>query len=300
MGQVRTVAAGDLIVAYEEHGPPDAEAVVLLHGFPYSPRAFDAVAVRLSAEGCRVLVPYLRGHGPTRFASGSILRSGQQAALASDLLAFMDALDLQRPLLMGFDWGGRAACIVAALWPERVRGLISVGGYNIHDIARLSGPLPPEMEHRLWYQTYLNTERGARAFPTVKAGLCELLWRLWSPNWTFTGETFADSAAAFDNPDFDAVVIHSYRHRCGTAAGDPHYDAIEQALAAQPTISVPTIALWGEADGVMPMGLAEREAAKFTGPFERRMLPGVGHNPAQEAPDETCEAILFMLKGGRA
>jgi len=284
-----------LDVAYEEHGPADGAPVVLLHGFPYSPRAFDGVAPRLAAKGCRIIVPYLRGYGPTRFLSAETMRSGQQAAIGSDLIDLLDALALPTATLMGFDWGARAAAIVSALYPERVSGLVSVGGYHIQDIARLSGVLPPEFEHRLWYQTYFNTERGREGLAEGRAAYCEYLWRLWSPTWAFAPEIYAATAAAFDNPDFVDVVIHSYRHRCGAAPGDPALDEIEAKLAAKPPISVPTIALWGADDGVAPPSAKDADVARFTGPYERRLLPGVGHAVPYEAPDAVVAAICALL-----
>ena len=284
-----------LNVAYEEHGPADGAPVVLLHGFPYSPRAFDAVAPLLADKGCRVIVPYLRGYGPTRFVSAQTMRSGQQAAIGVDLVDLLDALAIPKAMLMGFDWGARAAAIVSALHPERIRGLVSCGGYQIQDIARLSGVLPPEFEHRLWYQTYFNTERGRAGLTEGRAAYCEYLWRLWSPTWAFTPETYAATAAAFDNPDFVDVVIHSYRHRCGATPGDPALDEIEARLAAMPPIGVPTIALWGADDGVMPPPAKDADAQRFTGPYERRILPGVGHAVPHETPEAVVAAISAFL-----
>src|SRR5882672_10658831 len=229
-----------LEMAYEEHGPEDGAPVILLHGFPYDVRAFDEVAPALAAEGYRVLVPYLRGHGPTRFLSAATPRSGEQAALGHDLLQFMDALGIARAALAGYDWGGRAACVVAALRPERVRCLVSVGGYNIQDIAGSLAPLPPLQEYRFWYQYYFHSERGRAGLQANRRPLCRLLWQLWSPNWRFDDATFERSAASFDNPDFVEVVIQSYRHRFGYAAGDPAFEPTERLLAAQPKIAVPT------------------------------------------------------------
>ncbi|HUZ64916.1 MAG TPA: alpha/beta hydrolase, partial [Acetobacteraceae bacterium] len=215
-----------LDIGYEETGPGDGRPVLLMHGFPYDPRAFDGVVPGLVAAGCRVIVPYLRGYGPTRFLSEGTMRSGQQAALGADLLALLDALGIPRAVLAGYDWGGRAACIVAALWPERVSGLVSIGGYNIQDIAGSAVPLAPEQEYRFWYQYYFHSERGRAALQADRRGVCRLLWRLWSPAWNFDETTFARSAASFDNPDFVDVVVHSYRHRFGYAAGDPAYDGL--------------------------------------------------------------------------
>ncbi len=289
---LRQIEAGVLRVAYRESGPPDGWPVVLLHGFPYDAHAFDAVAPRLAARGARVIVPWLRGYGPTRFLSLDTPRSGQQAALGADLLALLDALEIPRAVLAGYDWGGRAACIVAALWPERVRGLVTGNGYNIQDIARAGEPAAPEAEHRLWYQYYLHGARGAAGLAADRAAFCRLLWRLWSPEWRFDDATFAQSAASFENPDFVAVVVQSYRHRFGLAAGDPALEEIEHRLAARPPIGVPTISLDGEADGVIrPDAGAARH---FTGAFERRLLPHIGHNLPQEAPAAFAEAVLAV------
>ncbi|MGC5702159.1 alpha/beta hydrolase [Pseudomonas sp. NFXW11] len=284
-----------LHIAYEEHGPQGGEPVILLHGFPYDTRAYDEIAPPLAKRGYRVLVPYLRGYGPTRFAHPRIMRSGQQAALAQDLLDFMDALQLPRATLAGYDWGGRAACIVAALWPQRVKALMSADGYNIQDIARAGEPRAPETEYRLWYQYYFNTPRGVDGLTANRRELCELLWRLWSPTWQRGPELYGLSAPSFDNPDFVEVVIHSYRHRFGYAPGDPDLESIERALVAQPPIQVPTIALCGADDGVGPATEPDPDVGLFSGPYQRRILPGVGHNLPQEAPQATLDALLELL-----
>ncbi|HJQ57975.1 MAG TPA: alpha/beta hydrolase [Vineibacter sp.] len=284
-----------LDVAYEAHGPPGGAAVILLHGFPYDPRAYDAIAPALAANGRRVLVPYLRGYGPTRFLSAGTPRSGQQAALGNDLLQFMDALGIGRAILAGYDWGGRAACIVAALWPARAAGLLSCGGYNIQDIAGSAAPAPAEQEHRFWYQYYFHTERGRTGLTKNRRDFCRLLWRLWSPEWRFDEATFERSAASFDNPDFVDVVIQSYRHRNGYAPGDPALDDIEAQLARRPTITTPTIVLHGGHDGVGPAEQSERHHRYFTGPYQRRVLPGIGHNVPQEAPAAFVAALRDLL-----
>ena len=289
------IATPTLDVAYEEHGPPDGSPIVLLHGFPYDPRCFDAVAPPLAARGFRVVVPYLRGYGATRFRSAETMRSGQQGAFAADLRDLLDALKIERAALMGFDWGGRAACIVAALWPERVRCLVTGDGYNIFDHAAYLRPADPETEYRNWYQYYFHTQRGRDGLTANRKALSRLLWRLWSPNWAFDDATHAATAASFDNPDFVDVVIHSYRHRYGYVAGDPACDAIEQALAAQPSIGVPTISLCGAADGVGPPPAIDEDAAQFSGFYERRILPGVGHNIPQEAPAAVVAALLELV-----
>lgn len=284
-----------LDVAYEAHGPVDGEPVILLHGFPYDPRGYDDIAPALAERGCRVLVPYLRGYGPTRFINAQVMRSGQQAALAKDLLDFMDALNIPQATLAGYDWGGRAACIVAALWPERVRGLVSGDGYNIQDIAKSLEPRPPETEHRLWYQFYFHTQRGVDGLTANRRAFCQLLWSLWSPSWAAGPSLYGQSAPSFDNPDFVDVVIHSYRHRFMYAPGDPALASIEQALALQPTITVPTISLCGADDGVGPPPLEDDDAQHFSGVYRRQVLPGVGHNIPQEAPQATLAALLELL-----
>ena len=292
---MKQIVAGVLEVAYLETGPSDGAPVILLHGFPYDVHAYDAVAERLAAAGRRCIVPYLRGYGPTRFLAADTPRSGQQAALGADLLALMDALEIPSAVLAGYDWGGRAACIVAALWPDRVRGLVSSGsGYNIQDIADARNPLAPEQEYRFWYQYYFHSERGRAGLAANRRALCRLLWRLWSPSWAFDEATFERSAAAFDNPDFVDVVIHSYRHRFGGISGDPALDAIERRLAAQPDIAVPSIVLQGADDGVDPPEAVDNDAPHFEGPYERRTIPGAGHNLPQEVPMEYADAVLAL------
>ena len=287
MPAVKHVQTSTLEIAYEESGA--GTPVILLHGFPYAPRAFDGMLPLLS--GCRAIVPYLRGYGPTRFLSPDTMRSGEQAALGNDLKEMMDALAIERAVLCGYDWGGRAACIVAALWPGRVIGLVTGGGYNMHDVAGSAKPASAEQEHRYWYQYYFHTERGRAGLTENRRGIARLLWTLWSPNWRFDDATFEASAAAFDNPDFVEVVIHSYRVRYGYVAGDPALAAIEEKLAAKPPIAVPTIVLQGEAPGTVPPEASLAHAKHFTGPYQRRTLPRVGHNVPQEAPRETADAV---------
>jgi pimeloyl-ACP methyl ester carboxylesterase len=284
-----------LDVAYEAHGPADGTPVILLHGFPYDPRGYDRIAPVLAARGCRVLVPYLRGYGPTRFINAQVMRSGQQAALARDLLDFMDALAIPQATLAGYDWGGRAACIVAALWPERVRGLVTGDGYNIQDIANSTQPRAPATEHRLWYQFYFHTQRGEDGLTANRRELCGLLWSLWSPSWAEGPSLYGQTAPSFDNPDFVEVVIHSYRHRFMYAAGDPALQAIEDALALQPAISVPSISLCGADDGVGAPPDVDDDVEHFSGFYRREVLPGVGHNIPQEAPQVTTAAIIELL-----
>jgi pimeloyl-ACP methyl ester carboxylesterase len=288
---IKHVRTPTLDIAYEETG--EGAPVILLHGFPYAPRAFDAMLPLL--PGCRVIVPYLRGYGPTRFLSKDTMRSGEQAALGNDLKEMMDALRIESAVLCGYDWGGRAACIVAALWPERVRGLVTCGGYNMHDVAGSAKPASAEQEHRYWYQYYFHTERGRAGLTENRRGIARLLWRLWSPNWTFDDATFEASATAFDNPDFVEVVIHSYRVRYGYLAGDPALAAIERKLAAKPPIAVPAITLQGEAAGTVPPDASLAHARHFTGPYRRRTIPLAGHNVPQEAPRETAAAVLELV-----
>ncbi|NUP50559.1 MAG: alpha/beta hydrolase [Catenulispora sp.] len=288
-----------LAVTYERYGDPRGIPVVLLHGFPYDIRAYDEVAAALAATGgFDVYVPFLRGFGATHFASGSDPRSGQQGALGQDLLDFIDVLGLDRPVVAGYDWGGRAACIVAALWPERVRGLVSVGGYNIQDIARAAvEPTKPEWEATYWYQYYFHSERGRRGLEQNREELCELLWRTWSPEWTGASEAFKASAMSLHNPAFVDVVVHSYRHRYGLAEGDPRYQGIEDRLAAAPPIGVPTVVLDSGADGVGGPTFAESgDRESFTGWLEVRHLPGIGHNVPQEAPEAFAEAVRAVAR----
>jgi pimeloyl-ACP methyl ester carboxylesterase len=285
---LRHVDAGALRVAYYEHGDPAGRAVVLLHGFPYDIHAYDEVVPPLTAQGLRVIVPYLRGYGPTRFLSPDAPRSGEQAALGADLLALLDALKIDKAIVAGYDWGGRAACIVSALWPQRVHGLVSVNGYNIQDIARSAVPAAPEKELKLWYQFYFHSERGRAGLAANRRELCKLLWQLWSPTWRFTDATYEQSAAAFDNPDFVDVVIHSYRHRYGLVAGDPAVQAIERQLAKLPAITVPTVTLFGADDGVVGCDIAP---GRFTGRHAHHEIPGAGHNLPQEAPAAFAAAV---------
>jgi pimeloyl-ACP methyl ester carboxylesterase len=289
-GIERSIAAGALHVGYLESGDPTGRPVVLLHGFPYDVHAYDEVAPLLAARGLRVIVPYLRGYGPTRFLSDQTPRSGQQAALGADLLALLDALKIPRAIVAGYDWGGRAACIVSALWPERVRGLVSVNGYNLQDIANSGRPVAPDKEYRFWYQYYLHGERGRAGLAANRREFARLLWRLWSPRWAFDDATFERTAPAFDNPDFVDVVVHSYRHRFALVAGDPALEDIERRLAARPAIGVPAIVLDGDADGVSPGGMPS--PGQFTGRFDyRRLEGGIGHDLPQEAPQAFAQAV---------
>jgi pimeloyl-ACP methyl ester carboxylesterase len=292
---MKRVNAGVLNVAYEDSGAADGRPVVLLHGFPYDVHAYDEVTPLLASAGCRVITPHLRGYGPTRFLSGDTPRSGQQAVLAHDLLALMNALAIERAVLAGYDWGGRAACIVAALWPERVRGLVSGNGYNIQDIAGSSKPAAPETELRYWYQYYFHGERGRAGLEQNRRALCKLLWKLWSPNWDFDDATYERTAASFDNPDFVPVVIHSYRHRYALVPGDPAVEETERRLATRPPISVPAVALEGSGDGVIPSGGPDRHRPFFRAKYGHKVIPRVGHNLPQEAPQEFAAAVLSVV-----
>jgi len=294
---LQRISAGALEVAFHAEGPADGAPVFLMHGFPYDIHAYAEVAPRLADRGCRVFVPCLRGFGATRFLHADTPRSGEQAALGHDLKQLMDALRVPRAVLAGYDWGGRAACVVAALWPGRCAGLLSVNSYNIQHIASAMTPDAPRNEHRLWYQYYFHSERGRRGLEQDRRGLCRLLWQLWSPTWRFDDATFERSAAAFDNPDFVDVVIHSYRHRFGLVPGDPALAELEAALARQPPISVPALTFDGADDGVRPPAAPAQQARHFTGGRSHRVLPGVGHNVPQEAPALFADAVLSLVQG---
>jgi pimeloyl-ACP methyl ester carboxylesterase len=289
-----------LDVAYETSGPADGLPVLLLHGFPYDVRSFDRVVALVNAAGFRTIVPWLRGYGGTQFLSADTLRSGEQAALGQDLLELLDALRIRKAVLAGYDWGGRAACVVSALSPQRVAGLVSCTGYNIQDIANSPRPADPAQEARLWYQYYFHTERGRNGLIEKRREISRLLWKMWSPAWAFDDATFDRTAGAFDNRDFVDVVIHSYRHRTGNVAGDPRYAAVEARLAAQPDIDVPAINLHGAADGVTPVGGSEGHGKYFTAAYQRRVLENVGHNVPQEAPQAFADAILQLCKDASA
>jgi len=288
--RMKSVGTATLEIAYHEYGDPNGWPCVLSHGFPYDALAYAESAPHLAAAGARVVVPYLRGYGPTRFLSRATPRSGEQAALAADLLALLDALGIERAVLGGYDWGGRASCIVAALHPERVVALVSGNSYNIQDIARSGEPAPAAEEAAYWYQYYFHSERGRRALAENRREIAHHLWRTWSPSWAFETATFEASAASFDNRDFVDVVIHSYRHRYALVPGDPAVAHIETRLTAQPDISVPSVTIDGEVDGV-DTGTAHH-AEKFTGPHRHRVFPDTGHNLPQERPEAWTEAVL--------
>ncbi len=291
LGPLRHIAAGVLSVAYYEAGPADGPPVLLLHGWPYDIHSYVDVAPMLAARGCRVIVPHLRGHGTTRFLDSATPRSGQQASIGADVIALMDALKVPRAVLAGYDWGGRAACVAAALWPERCTGLVSVNSYLIQDIAKAALPIAAKIEAGLWYQFYFQTERGRAGLTANRRDIARIMWTRNSPNWHFDDATFDRSARAFDNPDYVDVVIHSYRHRLGLAAGCPPYEELEKRLAAQPAITVPTITLDGDADGVVPATDGKSTAAKFAGGRQHRVIPNVGHNLPEEDPAPFAAAV---------
>jgi pimeloyl-ACP methyl ester carboxylesterase len=293
---MKTIRTATLEIAYLEAGPPDGVPVILLHGWPSDIHDWDAVAPTLAADGHRVLVPYLRGYGPTRFLDPATPRSGQQAALGADLRDFMAALDLPPAVLAGYDWGGRAACVAAALWPETVRALVSINGYNIQNIPASGRPAAAEQEYRHWYQWYLNTERGRAGLTQNRRDLCWLLWRLWSPNWAFDAATFDATAISFDNPDFVDVTVQSYRHRHANAAGDPALEPLEHSLAQQPPITVPTIVLHGAEDGVGPPETSAHHDRHFTARYDRRVIPVAGHFLPREAPAAVVQAVSDLLR----
>jgi pimeloyl-ACP methyl ester carboxylesterase len=294
---LRQIDAGVLSIAYYEAGPADGPAVMLMLGFPYDIHSYVDVAPQLAARGCRVIVPYLRGYGPTRFRDSATPRSGEQAAVGADMMALMDALAIKRAVFAGYDWGGRAACIGAALWPERCIGLVCVNSYLIQDIANGMVPARAEREVALWYQYYFQIERGRAGLAANRREIAKILWTQWSPNWAFDDACFERTAIAHDNPDYVDVVIHSYRHRYGLAEGDPRYADIERRLAALPPITVPTITLDGAGDGVAPATDGSRNASKFTGRRVHRVVPRVGHNLPQEAPEAFSDAVMELIKG---
>jgi pimeloyl-ACP methyl ester carboxylesterase len=288
-----------LEIAYEASGPRDGAPVVLLHGFPDDARAWDAVVTPLAAAGHRVLVPYLRGYGPTRFLSDSAPRMAQQAAIGQDLLDFMAALDLSRVSLAGYDWGGRAACIAAIVAPERVRALVTIGGYNVQDTVGPPRPADAIQERANWYQWYFNTERGRQGLERNRREICRMLWADWSPSWRFDDATFERTAPSFDNPDFVPVVIHSYRHRHHGAPGDPRFDAMERRLATRPLITVPSVILHGADDMVDRPPRTEGHLKYFPPGTERHVVAGAGHFMPRERPGAVVEALRGLLASGR-
>ena len=290
-----------LHIAYEQTGPDSGEPIVLLHGFPYDVREYDEVRARIARENRRIIVPSLRGFGGTRYVSDEVFRSGQQAALGKDVVDLLDALRVERATLVGYDWGGRAACVAAALWPERVRALVSAGGYTVQEIAKAAvTPGSAKQEMQNWYQWYFQTERGRRGLEANRDELCRLLWSMWSPTWRFDDNLFAATAKSFENSHFVATVIHSYRHRYANAEGDPGLEEFEERLAKKPVIACPTVALQGEDDRVNPPSTSEGHEDQFTHHYERRLLPNVGHCPPAEDPLAVAEAMedVMRLSGG--
>jgi pimeloyl-ACP methyl ester carboxylesterase len=295
-GALKQIEAGALNIGYAESGPASGRPVLLLHGWPYDIHAFAEVAPILAAAGYRVIVPYLRGYGTTRFLLSETPRNGQQSAVAVDAIALMDALKIDKAVLGGFDWGARTADIVAALWPERCNGLVSVSGYLIGSQASGKAPLPPQAELEWWYQFYFATERGRAGYDKNRRDFSKLIWRQASPKWNFDDATFDRTAASFDNPDHVAIVIHNYRWRLGLAEGEPKYDALEERLARAPVIAVPTITMEGDANGAPhPDPAAYR--GKFSGGYEHRTITGgIGHNLPQEAPKAFAQAIIDVFR----
>lgn len=293
---LRFVDAGVLGISYYEDGPTHGPVVVLLHGFPYDIHSYVDVAPLLVAKGCRVIVPYLRGYGPTFFLEAKTPRSGQQAAVGADLIALIDALGVSRAVFAGYDWGGRAACVGAALWPDRCAGLVSVNNYLIQDILHAMNPTPPIREVAYWYQYYFQIERGRAGLAADRREIAKILWRQWSPGWHFDDATFERTAVAFDNPDYVDIVIHSYRHRYGLAEGDPRYAEFERRLAAQPVIEVPTITLDGDTDGLTPATDGSASSAKFSRRRAHRVIARAGHNLPQEQPEAFADAVMELVR----
>jgi pimeloyl-ACP methyl ester carboxylesterase len=286
---VRTLTTPVLSVGYHDVG--EGPAVLLLHGFPYDIHAYAEVAPILADAGFRAVVPYLRGYGTTRFRDNATPRSAEQGALASDVIDVLDALGLSGAIFAGFDWGARAACAAAALWPQRCDGLVSAGGYALHHLGSSATPTTPEREAALWYQYYLMSERGRVGLTTYRRELARLLWHQWSPQWHFSDEEFERSAVAFDNPDWVEVVLHSYRYKFGLAPGDERYSELARRLEGQPTIEVPTVTLEGEAHGVVVASDGGRWANLFGGNWEHRVVIGAGHNVPQEQPRAFADAV---------
>jgi pimeloyl-ACP methyl ester carboxylesterase len=294
IADLKQIKAGDLNVSYFESGPIDGVPVILLHGFPYDIHSYLEVVPVLSNARCRVIVPYLRGYGKTSFLAKKTLRSGQQAALGYDLLNLMNSIKIDKAILAGYDWGGRAACVVAALYPERCLGLISCNGYNIQDIKNSSKPSNPNTEQKLWYQYFFHSERGRLGLINKRHDFIKYLWQTWSPSWDFNDEIYGLSKNSFDNSDFVDVVVHSYKHRFGIVAGDPKFNLIEKDLSKQPTISVPSITIDGETDGVSGLSNITKIKQKFSSHVRHQILPNTGHNVPQEDPKNFSKAVLEL------
>ncbi|MDC3140672.1 alpha/beta hydrolase [Alphaproteobacteria bacterium] len=294
IADLKQIKAGDLNVSYFETGPTDGVPVILLHGFPYDIHSYLEVVPVLSNARCRVIVPYLRGYGKTSFLAKKTIRSGQQAALGYDLLNLMNSIKIDKAILAGYDWGGRAACVVAALYPERCLGLISCNGYNIQDIKNSSKPSNPNTEKKLWYQYFFHSERGRLCLINMRHEFIKYLWQTWSPSWNFNDEIYGLSKSSFDNSDFVDVVVHSYKHRFGIVAGDPKFDLIEKDLSKQPKISVPSITIDGETDGVSELSNISKIKQKFLAHVRHQVLAKTGHNVPQEDPKNFSKAVLEL------
>jgi pimeloyl-ACP methyl ester carboxylesterase len=293
---LRHIEAEVLNIAFYEAGPSSGPPVILLHGFPYDIHTYADVASILAAKGCRVIVPNLRGYGETRFRDKATPRSGEQAALGADVIALTDALGIKSAVFAGYNWGGRAATVAAALWPDRCAGLATVNSYLIQDLSRAMVPGPPENEEAMWYEYYFQLERGRAGLAANRRRIARMLWEEWSPDWDFDDSTFDRSAAALDNPDFVDVAIHSYRHRFGNADGDPHYAELAKRLAAMPPITVPAVTLDGDSDGVVAASDGSASAAKFTARRIHRVVKGAGHNIPQEAPEAFAAGVMELVR----
>jgi pimeloyl-ACP methyl ester carboxylesterase len=291
---IKKIETESLVIGYREYGDVNDIPVILLHGFPYDINSYNDTSDILSKKNFRVFTPYLRGFGHTTFKDTSIMRTGQQGAIAKDVIDFMDALKIPKAIIAGYDWGGRTACIVSALWSERVLGLVSVGGYTIQNILGNKEPLPPNMEQLYWYQYYFHTERGGKGLAKYRKELCKILWTEWSPDWKFDDATFEKTAESYNNPDFIDIVIHSYKHRYGVAEGDKQYNSIERSLATTPAIKVPTIVLESGNDGFVNHFGFDDNREHFKGKYSQRIVYGAGHNLPQETPQEFANAIIEL------
>ena len=290
LGPIKQIDAGVLNIGYAEVGPAGGTPVILLHGWPYDIHSYEEVAPLLAAKGYRVIVPYLRGYGTTRFLSADTFRNAQQSAVALDIVKLMDALGIQKAIIGGFDWGSRTVDIIAALWPERCIGIVAVSGYLVTNVAAQQKPLPPAAEYGWWYQYYFATDRGRLGYSENRHDFDKLIWKLASPGWNFDDATYDRTAASFDNPDHVDIVVHNYRWRLGLAKGEPQYDALEQKLASGPPITVPAITIASDFDG--PLADGKAYAKKYTGKYSHRVLKGIGHNVPQEAPSAFAQAII--------